>query len=239
MGERPPHRGDAVADGRRKDVQVERKDLDQDEAEKERRHRVEDEVQRGDGVVTDRVALDRLGDAERNGDDQRQDQGGQGQVGAAPGVLLEERADALVELVGVAEVEADELAEIAEELRDLRPVIAMLKVPGHDSLRLRPGPQHRVHRARLQPVQQHEGEDRDPGDDDDRHKEPPDDVSGHPGGSLWSHISIEDGQSYACRRCCGRQRRARAIWSGTSTAGTTAAGSSRSNRQADLRRACC
>ena len=135
---RAPGRRERRGHERREDVQVQREDVDQDDAEEERRHRVEHEGQRRHRVVADAVALDRLRDADRQRDQQREDERGARQVDAAPGVLLEQRRDALPQLVGVAEVELDQMPEIGQELGDERPVVSVLLVPRGDLRRASP-----------------------------------------------------------------------------------------------------
>jgi hypothetical protein len=177
--DRPPGGRDVVGDQRREDVPVEREELDQDQPEEERRHRVEREGQRRCGVVGGAVAPDRLGDPERDRDQHREHQARARQVGAAAGVLRKQRADTLALLEGVAEVEVDQVVEVAEELDDQRAVVAVLAVPVLDRLQRRLRPEHGVDRAAGERVQQHE---RDRGDAD-RHDhgdhQAADDVTDH------------------------------------------------------------
>ena len=166
----------------REDVQVQREDVDQDDAEEERRHRIEHEGDRRHRVIAEAVALDRLRDADRHRDQQREDERGAREVDAAPGVLLEQRCNALPQLVGVAEVELDQMPEIGRELGRQRPVVSVLLVPGGDCGGLRPAAEYLVDRAARNQVQQLEGDRRDPNRDHERDQDAPDDVSDH---GLW------------------------------------------------------
>ena len=164
---------------RREDVQMQGEDVDQDDPEEERGHRVEHEGQRRDRVVADAVAPDRLGDAQRHRDQQRQHERRAREIDAAPGVLLEQLGHALPLLVGVAEVQVAEVAQIGQELADQRPVVAVLFVPGGDLGRFGAATEHRVDRAAGDQVQQLEGDRGDPDRDHDRHEDAADDVSDH------------------------------------------------------------
>ena len=88
-----------------------------------------------------------------------------------PAFSLNSCGHALPLLVGVAEVEVGEVAEIGQELADQRPVVAVLLVPGGDLGRLGAAAEHRVDRAAGDQVQQLEGDRRDPDRDHDRHED--------------------------------------------------------------------
>jgi hypothetical protein len=165
----------------REHVEADRQELDQQQRDRVLGHRVEDEADSRPRVVEHTVAADRLGDPDRDRDQQRQDQRDAAEHQVPGQVGREQRIDRAVVLVGVAEVAVEQLLEEQPVLRVEGPVEPVLVVELGDQLRRGAIAEDVAGEAPRQGVQEGEGDHRDPDGHDDRLPEAADDVSGHAG----------------------------------------------------------
>ena len=181
----PPRIGENADDGRalgglgREDREVDREPQDEQRAQQECRHGVEDERQAGDDVVLGLVAPHDLVHAQ--GD--RHDEGEQGgQTHQDQGLrkrLADERADGLVQRVGTAQVEVRQVPEVVQELVPQREIEPVLLVELCDRHRLGLGAEHRPCLPTGDQVDEEEHEGDHPDDHDDGLEKPPDEEAGH------------------------------------------------------------
>ena len=115
------------------------------------------------------VAADRLRDPQRQRDREREHQPEADEDQVVGRLVRDQRADALVEAVGVAEVAADEAPEEVEVLDHDRVLQAVGGVEGGDGLRARARSEDRVREAAGREPLEQEHDQRDP----EQHDRPP------------------------------------------------------------------
>lgn len=106
----------------REPPKVDGQPADEEEAEPERGHRVEKEGDRRRPVVEGVVSVGRLMEPDGDGDEQADDERRHDEDDVVGDVVLYEREDALVQLVGEAEVSVQQAPEVVEVLNRYRPV---------------------------------------------------------------------------------------------------------------------
>jgi hypothetical protein len=130
-------------------------------------------------VVQQPVAADRLGDPDRHGDDHGDQEGDADQEKSLRQVKRQQRVDADVELVGVAQVPVQQLADVIQVLHRQRVVQPVRPVERRDVDRGGLGPEHGPRRTAGQVMNEQEHDDRDADDHDQRVQEAVQQVARH------------------------------------------------------------
>jgi hypothetical protein len=163
----------------REDRDVDGEPQDQQRAQEEGRHGVEDERDAGDDVVLGLVAPHDLVHPEGDGDDERHEGGQADEDQGLRERLVDERADGLVQRVRPAQVEARQVPQVVQELvpeGEIEPVLAVELRDGH---RLCPRPEHRPCLPTWNEVDEDEHEGDDPDDHEDGLNQPSDEEADH------------------------------------------------------------
>ncbi len=174
-----PDDGRALGGLGREDLDVDAEPQDEQGAQQERRHGVEDEGHTGDDVVLRLVAPHDLVHAQRDGHHDGEQGGQPHQDEGLRERLADERRHVLVQVVGTAKLEMGQVPQVAEELVPHGEVEAVLLVERRDRRRLGPGPEHRPRLSTRDQVDEDEHEGHHADDDDDGLEEPPDEEAGH------------------------------------------------------------